>query len=203
MTENEARQWVWEQFGPSAFAKAELLVEAVQGESIRQNLIAPSTIPYIWSRHVVDSAQLVALGAHKPGDWMDIGTGAGFPGLVVALLSDRRIVLVEPRPRRAMFLRKLVEHLGLPRATVNTSRAENMPGNFSIVSARAVAAASTLFAAARHCTTPDTLWLLPKGRTALVDVAFAREAWHGTFHVEHSITEPNSMIICATGLTRK
>ena len=95
MTEDEARHWLRERFGEAGEARMDILAGLVAGEAVSQNLIAPSTLATMWSRHIVDSAQLIGLAADTEGDWLDIGTGAGFPGLVIAALTDRAVTLVE------------------------------------------------------------------------------------------------------------
>ena len=180
------------------------LVELVAIEAERQNLIALSTIPTIWARHIVDSAQLVAFADGIPGDWLDIGTGAGFPGLVIAALTDRLVHLVEPRRRRADFLDAAAAALGIgERVTVWASKVETVKTHGVVISARAVASLGNLFLSASHCSTSETLWLLPKGRSAREEVASARQTWHGVFHVEQSVTDPDSLIVLAKGVSRR
>ncbi|RZM33276.1 MAG: 16S rRNA (guanine(527)-N(7))-methyltransferase RsmG, partial [Sphingomonas sp.] len=106
MTEDDAQSWTTERFGAEATERLNAFVAMVVEEAPHQNLIAPSTIPTIWDRHVVDSLQLIALaGADTSAKrWLDIGTGGGFPGMVVALVREGPVDLVEPRRRRADFL---------------------------------------------------------------------------------------------------
>jgi 16S rRNA (guanine527-N7)-methyltransferase len=108
MTEEEARQWIRERFGDVGTTRMEALAGLVAAEAVNQNLVAPSTLASIWSRHIVDSAQLIGLANEVQGDWLDIGSGAGFPGLVVAALTNRAVFLVEPRRRRALPARSKV-----------------------------------------------------------------------------------------------
>ncbi|MEI9927634.1 MAG: 16S rRNA (guanine(527)-N(7))-methyltransferase RsmG [Sphingomonas sp.] len=202
MTEDEARAWVRERFGVPRETSLARFADLLRGESTRQNLVAASTLDRIWARHLVDSAQLVALAAGAAdGAWLDIGSGAGLPGLVVAALVDRPVILVEPRAKRVEFLRAAAAELGLA-VTVVASRIETFrpDRHAAIVSARAVAELSRLLGAACHCTDSSTIWLLPKGRTAQSEVAAARRAWQGSFHVEHSITQPESGIVIARGV---
>jgi 16S rRNA (guanine527-N7)-methyltransferase len=184
----------------------EQLAALVIAETAQQNLIAPSTVGHIWNRHIVDSAQLLSLcaGAEQSGLWIDIGSGAGFPGLVVAALSRRPVMLVEPRKRRASFLACAVEEMGLGHTvTVRCDRIENVAESSAVISARAVATLAALFEAAEDCSQTSTRWILPKGRNAREEVASARKAWHGKFHVEHSITDPDSLIVLASGVARR
>jgi len=203
MTEDEARDWVATRFGKVAQARLAAFSTLVADEALQQNLIASSTMTHIWTRHIVDSAQLVERASEQPGDWLDVGSGAGFPGMVAAVLG-RNVTMVEPRRRRVEFLRHCVETLGISGSRVTLGKVEALPPSpFAIVSARAVAALPKLLQIAERCADSGTLWLLPKGRSAQEEVAAARQTWHGTFHVEHSITDPSAMIVVATGIRRR
>ena len=204
MTEEEAHAWVRDHFGVSRETLLARYADLLRAEAANQNLIAASTLDTLWSRHLVDSAQLVPLAAEAPrGAWVDVGSGAGLPGIVVGILLDRPVVLVEPRARRVAFLRDVAEQLGLAnRVTVQPSKVESYkPTNrAAVVSARAVAELSQLIASTAHCTDSSTVWLLPKGRNAQSEVEAARATWQGVFHVEPSITQPDSGIVVARGV---
>ncbi len=204
MTEEEARHWVRETFGVSRETLLERFGALLVAESKHQNLIAASTIDTLWTRHLVDSAQLIPLAGNAPrGAWIDIGAGAGLPGIVVAILVERPVVLVEPRARRVAFLREVADALGLTkRVTVQQSRIEayHPTNRAAVISARAVAELSTLLASALHCSDSGTLWVLPKGRNAQSEVEAAAANWQGAFHVERSITEPASGVVIAQGV---
>lgn len=202
MTEDDARAWIAKRFGPGGVDRLATLAQLVIDENQRQNLISPMSIPAIWARHIVDSAQLLLrVRGRKQGTWLDIGTGAGFPGLVVAALSSWAMHLVEPRKRRAAFLQKAAKALGIEdHVAVHARKVETVVCRADVISARAVAPLGALFAAARSCATRDTVWILPKGRSAMVEVESARQSWHGVFHVEHSVTDPASSIVIASGV---
>lgn len=203
MTEEEARDWVSKRFGATAEAQLARFADLLVIASATQNLVAASTHATVWSRHIADSAQLVPLAAAVPGLWIDVGSGAGLPGLVAAMLSGRQTTLIEPRPRRAGFLRDAITALNLSdRVTVVVERVERFSAAAAVISARAVAPLDRLLTASVHCSTIDTLWLLPKGRTARNEVESLGGAWHGLFHVERSLTDPDSLIIVAKGVAR-
>src|SRR5690606_28455862 len=138
-------------------------------EATAQNLIAPSTVGHIWSRHIVDSAQL-ALHAPDTGNAIDIGSGAGLPGLVLAILRSDPIDLVEPRRLRTDFLTRAAEELGLTNVTVTTGKVERTKGRAKLITARAVASLDQLFKIAAHRADSSTIWILPKGRSAHSEV---------------------------------
>ncbi len=204
MSEAEARRWIADRFGVSRETAVVAFGELLLEEARHQNLIAASTFETLWTRHLLDSAQLVPLAEGAgAGAWLDIGSGPGLPGLVVALLTDRPIVLVEPRAKRVDFLRRASEALGLTaRVTLVQGKIEgwSAPAPAAVISARAVAALPALLAAARHCASKDTVWLLPKGRNAQSEVEAARAKWQGRFHVEPSLTEMESGIVVARGV---
>lgn len=139
------------------------------------------------------------LGVNQP--WLDLGTGAGFPGMIIAILSPKPITLVESRRRRADFLRDVAQLLALPHVTVDDrDLAAVSVGKFAVISARAFAPLSRLLAIAHRFSTPETLWLLPKGKSAQSELESVRGTWQGVFHVEQSVTDPEAGIIVATGV---
>lgn len=201
MTEEEARVWVADRFGATATDKVAAIGDAVRAEASRQNLIAPSTLDHLWSRHLTDSAQLVSLAGDASGPWVDVGTGAGFPGLVAAALFAGKVLLVEPRQKRASFLREVCDALGLDNAFVVQSRAESVAAaQAGIITARAVASADALLAMTAHLRGPRTRYILPRGQAGAGEVEQLRRTWRGMFHVEHSVTDEKSIIITATGV---
>ncbi|WP_242414910.1 16S rRNA (guanine(527)-N(7))-methyltransferase RsmG [Sphingomonas panni] len=203
MTEADARTWIEQRFGAERTGLLAHFAERIVAETANQNLIAASTIDHIWERHLLDSAQLVPLASEAgQGDWIDIGSGAGFPGIVAAILTDRRVVLVEPRARRAILLGEMATDLGLSNVVVHQAKIEKLAADrpAAIISARAVARLAALFAIGHRHSDADTIWVLPKGRSAADELAEAKADWRGMFHVEHSITDPTSSIVVARGV---
>ena len=183
------------------FARIEKYVELLRREAVRQNLISASTVETVWDRHVLDSAQLVQFEPKAGSAWVDIGSGAGLPGLVVACLVDGPVALVEPRRLRAEFLQKMIVALDLSaRVSVQQVNAQRAQGKYDVISARAVASLSKLFEISQHLSTGNTVWALPKGRSALEELAEAQQAWQGVFHVERSVTDSESYIVVGTGV---
>jgi 16S rRNA (guanine527-N7)-methyltransferase len=182
--------------------KLERYVALLREESARQNLISASTLEQIWERHILDSAQLVRFAPKPSASWADIGSGAGLPGIVIACLVEGPVTLVEPRRLRAEFLHKVAESLQLS-AKVVTAKAERAEGLFDVVTARAVAPLTQLFEISKHLSTGNTVWALPKGRSAKAELAEAQRTWQGEFHVERSVTDADSWIVVATGVRAK
>ena len=201
MTEDEAKAWIDIRYGAAFVDRLATFVAMVVAENDAQNLIAPSTIPAIWVRHVVDSVQLAPLG--QAGVWIDIGTGGGFPGIVIGLLRDDPIILVEPRKRRAAFLAICAEQLGLANVRTAATTIEHITDRADVISARAVASVEKLLQIAAGCANRETRWLLPRGRLAEADVVELKRRWHGVFHVEQSLTDMQSSILVIDGLARR
>lgn len=198
MTEDEARAWATKRFDVDQCARLDRFAAIVARENEHQNLIAPSTVATIWSRHMIDSLQLVDL-APADGAWLDIGTGGGFPGLAVALVRDTAVHLVESRRKRAEFLRDAAEALELPHVVVHLSKVEAVDARARVVSARAVGPIAALVEAARHVASRDTVWLLPRGRLSPEERdGLGQHA--RVFHVEQSVTDPGSSIVSLRGV---
>lgn len=201
MTEDEARAWLKAQFDVprETWDRLKRYVAILLSAMDEQNLIAESTRPHIWARHIVDSAQLLLLVRDAgEGEWVDLGSGAGLPGIVVACLSERPVVMIETRRKRIDFLNDVIAQLGLRHARVFGGRVESAaPMHAAVISARAYAPLPKLFASALHLSDKNSLWVLPKGRNAQNELEAARPAWQGMFHVEPSVTDAESAIIVA------
>lgn len=202
MIEQEAQLWILERYGSDKADALARYVAMLTDEAKRQNLIAPSTVETVWARHIVDSAQLLDHAPPPWETWVDVGSGAGLPGLVIAILADSPVLLVEPRRLRTEFLAHCATTLGLRNVEVRQVKSEtvSLPRSATIVSARAVAGLDSLFGSTRRFTDRATRYILPKGRSAQSEVAQARRSWHGTFHVEQSIVDPASGIVVASGI---
>ncbi len=202
MTEEEARGYLKTRYDVSRETLLERYVALLIAATREQNLISALSVDAIWDRHIVDSAQLVPLAPER-GTWLDVGSGAGLPGIVVAILRDAPTVLIEPRRRRVEFLHQCVAALGLKHVSVVCAKVEATRGQASVISARAVATPSALFKAAGHWAETETTWILPRGRSGYAELAETRKAWQGEFHVEQSLTSPESLIIVARKVRRK
>lgn len=182
--------------------KLEYYVSLLLAGAQEQNLIAASTIAHVWSRHILDSAQLLKLAPQPIGGiWYDLGSGAGLPAMVIAIMSKWPVVMIETRRMRVEFLTRTIEALGLGNAQVRGTKVEAVePANASIISARAYAPLDRLLPSACHLAGANTRWLLPKGKNAQKELEEIRTTWQGGFHVEHSLTDPDSVIVIAEGV---
>jgi len=168
-------------------------------EAKRQNLISVATLNALWERHIIDSAQLARLEPFDGANWVDVGSGAGLPGIVIACLVAGPVTLIEPRRLRAEFLHKVSESLGLD-INVIATKAERAQGEYDVITARAVTNLASLLEISAHLSTRKTVWALPKGRSAERELAEAQRTWQGAFHVEQSVTDAESFIVVATGV---
>lgn len=184
------------------FERLAHFVAFLREENARQNLVSASTLEDVWGRHVLDSAQLVRFEPRPLASWIDIGSGAGFPGIVVATIVDGPVTLVEPRKLRSEFLHKACESLDLD-ATVIASKAERVEGAFDVITARAVAPLAQLLKISAHLSTRNTVWALPKGRRAEEELVEAQRTWQGAFRVEPSVTDDDSYIVVGTEVRAK
>lgn len=194
-----ALSWCDEQAGERLERYAAMLVE----ENQRQNLISKPSEAHLWERHIADSAQLLEHVPREtylervPGPWLDLGTGPGLPGLVIAILQPRiPVVLVESRGRRVEFLEHCVADLALENCTVIGERLEKVtPFESWVISARAFAPLDRLLRLSAPFSTKRTRYLLPKGRSAAHELAAAKPLIRRMFHVKHSLTDPEAGII--------
>jgi 16S rRNA (guanine527-N7)-methyltransferase len=198
VTEDEARERIAEAFGARAVERLERFAALLTAETARQNLVAPSTLSQLWSRHLLDSAQLLALAPDADGVWLDVGSGGGLPGLVVALLRPAPIVLCEPRRLRAAFLAQAAAALDLPQVRVEQRKVEALRLDAAVISARAVAPLPALLDAAAPCAGETTLWLLPRGKSGQAELDGLPRR-RRMFHVEHSWVDPQSAIVVGRG----
>jgi 16S rRNA (guanine527-N7)-methyltransferase len=200
--EGAARDWLTQAFAPTPeqWARLERFAAMLVAENDRQNLIAASTVPTLWVRHIADSAQLLALDRGGVGLWVDLGSGPGLPGLVVAILSERPMLLVESRKRRCEFLRDVAGALGLGHVEVAEAPLERVETRAAgTVSARAFAPLDRLIDLSARFSTESTRWLLPKGRNAVKELASLPQVWQRMFHVEQSRTDGESQILVGQG----
>lgn len=161
------------------------------------NLVAPSTLSQIDQRHIADSLQLVDLSASAAGRWVDLGSGGGLPGLVVAVCRpDLAVSLVESDQRKCSFLRNAIRELELANCSVLTGRIEAIETlNADQVSARALAPLPLLLSYVhRHLAPGGRAWLM-KGRNWHDEVRDARLAWQFEMIPHPSKTEPGAVIV--------
>ncbi|BBC71448.1 16S rRNA methyltransferase [Altererythrobacter sp. B11] len=179
-----------------------IFAELLKEENERQNLVSTASLAVVWQRHLADSAQLLL---HAPagllGPWLDLGTGAGLPGLVIAALRpELPVLLVESRRRRVEWLSRAAAELALVNCRVLGARLEDVESTpAAIISARAFAPLGKLLGLSARFSTRETVWLLPKGRKAAQELQEQPVAIREMFHVEQSCTDPEAGILVGKG----
>ncbi len=204
-TETEAREFIGnltEADEQGVTAKLETLALALNNENGRQNLVSKSSLEDIWVRHFADSAQLLNhVSRETTGTWLDLGSGAGFPGLVVSILKpNEKLILIESRRKRVEWLQTMVDTLQLPNCEIIGSRlelVENFPAK--VISARAFAPLPKLLRLSARFSTGATTWVLPKGRSATQEVEELSPKLKSMFHVQQSVTDADAGIVVGHG----
>lgn len=173
----------------------------------RINLVAASTLPAVWTRHIVDSLQVFDIAAVRTGTWADLGTGGGFPGLVVALVAaeeapDLRVILVESDSRKAAFLAAALRETGIA-ADLRATRIEALPPlGAAVLSARALAPLTRLLDHAAQHLAPGGRALFPKGQAHDREVEEALASWRFRLQKHPSRTDPQAVILEIEDISR-
>jgi 16S rRNA (guanine527-N7)-methyltransferase len=207
MREKEAREWLEREFHVSreTLRRLDEFVAFLKKENDHQNLVSRGTMDAVWVRHIADSAQLVRFAPGPAAKWLDLGTGAGFPGLIVALLHEGSVTMVEERRKRAEFLNEAIGLLGLAnRARVLAAKAERLDSQaHDVISARAFAPLDRLLEVSHRFSTDKTRFILPKGRNAASELEAVKASWQGDFRLEQSLTDADAGIIVAERVSPK
>ena len=200
--EAEARQFCAARTDAAGLARLERFAGLLVEENGRQNLVSNASLDSVWQRHFADSLQLLDHVPRETGAWLDLGSGAGFPGLAIAIARpNAEMVLVESRKRRVEWLGQVVAEMGLARCRVVGARLESVDSfSASVITARAFAPLGKLLNLSARFSTRATVWLLPKGRSAAQELAGQPGAVQRMFHVEHSQTDPGGGILLGKGM---
>ncbi len=198
-----------EGFGPEEFAAAtgvsretlarlKAYVGLLKDWNTRHNLVSKASLDEVWQRHLLDSAQLAPLVPPDAKTLADLGSGAGFPGLVLAVLLQGRIkvTLFEATRKKAEFLSTVVERLGLA-VHISNKRIENAPARapFDVITARACAPLPELLEYAQHFAAPHTVCLFLKGQNVGAELTEARKSWRMNVRQHPSVTHPFGTVL--------
>jgi 16S rRNA (guanine527-N7)-methyltransferase len=183
------------------WARLDGFVQHLLRWQVHTNLIADSTLSWIWTRHIADSLQLLRL-APAAKIWVDLGSGAGFPGLVIACAlagtPGVQVHLVESRQKKANFLRNCATKLALP-VIVHAQRIEDFTKAnklaFDVVTARALAPLDTLLALANPLLKRGGVGLFPKGQDVESELTAASKSWTIEAELIPSRTDPHGRIV--------
>ena len=200
MTEVEAKAYVSGRVTPKAFALLERYIDELLAENQRQNMISRSSAETIWARHIADSVQLNRF-CNPTGPLLDLGSGPGLPGLILAIMEPERTThLVESRRRRYEWLEAIADTLALRNVMVHGRALEKIePFPVCSITARAFAPLPRLLAGAAAFSRSETVWVLPKGSSADRELETVDRACSPLFHVEQSDTNPTAFILVGRG----
>jgi 16S rRNA (guanine527-N7)-methyltransferase len=184
-------------------ARLEAYAELLIRWSARINLVGRDTLADLWRRHMLDSAQLLPLMPEGTQGLIDLGSGAGFPGLVLAILGARGVELVEADSRKAAFLREAARITEV-NPTIRPCRIAAVPPHpVNVVSARALAPLDRLLDLAWPFIGPATICLFPKGENVGQELTLASKDWTMTVSMHHSIADPRGVVLRLDGIVRE
>lgn len=203
----ESREAILSMLSVSRETEAQLqtFVDLLEKWNAAINLVSKASIDQVWQRHILDSVQIFDYGKTAK-QWLDVGSGGGFPGLVVAILAtekapEMQVTLVESDQRKATFLRAACQSLGL-RAIVLSDRAEALaPQAADVVSARALAPLPQLCALAQQHLAPNGTAIFLKGKSFAAEIAEARKNWNFALESHASITDPSAVVLVLKGIS--
>lgn len=178
--------------------------DLVKKWSPKINLVSKGDLAHLAHRHIWDSAQICE-GIDLNTDWLDFGSGGGFPGIVVAILGEAsgiHTVLVESDQRKCAFLRTASQKLDLNTSVV-PERIETYGKTHNVISARAVASVDQLLALSVQCARPETVFVFPKGATWKEEIEIAKRYWHFDVQTRNSYTSDGAAILELRHVTRK
>lgn len=177
------------------------------------NLVSPSTIEHIWSRHILDSVQLSRLAAEDAQHWIDLGSGGGLPGLLVAAVRlesnpNFNMTLVDSDSRKCAFMAEAARAMAVPVAIKNqrleASRVTSLSSQrFEVISARALAPLKKLLDYAAPFLEKDSVCLFPKGKNRLAELEEARQTWDITVKEIVSLSDNEGAILRISGISSK
>lgn len=187
---------------PERMAELDAFLTLLTEANAVMNLVGPDSLPDFWNRHAWDSAQLLDL-AGPARTWADLGAGAGFPGVVLAILSkgraDAHVWLIDSLQKRCRFLQAVVDDLALP-ATVVWGRAEQQTLKVDVVTARAVAPMEKLLGYAQPYLSRGAQGLFLKGEKAETELREAAKSWHVEADLSVSRSDPRGRIVAIRSL---
>jgi 16S rRNA (guanine527-N7)-methyltransferase len=183
-------------------AKLAAYVELLSAWNRRINLVAPSTMGDLWRRHILDSAQLLPHIPRQARVLVDLGSGAGLPGLILALLGVPEVHLIESDQRKAAFLREAVRVTGA-NAVIHATRAEKSSKLMAdVVTARALAPLAELLDIAEPFLQPHTICLYLKGRRVAEELTLARRGWKMQSRLLPSVSDPSGTLLYLEAVSR-
>lgn len=209
MSEAAQREAFGQRFGVSreTLTRLDRLAGLLRKWSPAINLVSSRTLPDLWTRHFLDSAQLMDIAPPTALGWADLGAGGGFPGLVVAIFAEElrpalRVSLVESDQRKAAFLSQAARELGLDVEIIRRRAEEADPLGVEVISARALAPLTRLLDFAERHLAPGGQALFLKGRQHDAEIEQALDRWRFSVQKIPSITDPDAVVLKIKGVVR-
>lgn len=209
MNEDDAKTWIADRVSRETMDRLELFHGLLVQWQRTINLVAPSTLNSAWSRHFVDSAQIFNLAPKTAARWLDLGSGGGFPGLVIATMASEAapnlsVTLVESDIRKCGFMREAARKMGITAKILTRRIVDIPPQSADVISARALSNLSSLFDHALPHMHPTTCLLFPKGAAYKTELESLPGDWQIKAEPTTSLTDPDAVILRFqnTGLER-
>lgn len=207
MNRDEVEVPAWLNVSRETLERLFVYCELVEKWNPAINLISKSGIAQIWDRHVIDSAQLIRKIPTQSDQWCDLGSGGGFPGIVLAILAkevqpETQMILVESDRRKSVFLSETARLLDIA-VSIKTQRIEDLePQNVDVLTARALAPLSSLCGYAYRHLKPQGVAIFPKGAAAAREIEDAQKLWRFDCDMMQSHTDPDALVLAIRGIQR-
>lgn len=189
------------------YTKLELYCQSLIEWQQKFNLVSNASLNDVWNRHFADSAQLFELVPHNAKTLLDMGSGAGFPGMVLAVMANEKtpylkITLAESISKKTLYLKHVKEITNTDVNILNV-RVENIKGHFDIITARAMTALTDLLKYARPLLSTKGICIFPKGKNAGEEINLAKASWNFDYKSVPSRTSDDGEILIISNLTEK
>jgi len=186
--------------------RLKIFEEVIQKWNPKINLVSKNSLEDLWKRHIIDSIQ-VYRSVRKSKNWVDLGSGGGFPGIIVGILAadeapETEVTLIESDRRKSVFLRTAARECGIGIKVIDERIEQTDPLDAQVLSARALANLNTLLGYAVRHLDPEGTALFPKGVTWKKELEEARRHWRFQVETITSMTEPDAVILKLGGVTR-
>jgi 16S rRNA (guanine527-N7)-methyltransferase len=198
---NDAPVPDWLNVSRETLAALQAFAEEVRRWNSAINLVSKNSLPDIWQRHLLDSAQLYPLGGNEL--WLDMGSGGGFPGVVMGIMGAQNMVMIESDQRKSTFLREVSRKLGLQNQII-TARLEDVPAmRAQTITARALAPLSDLIGLAQRHIAPQGRAIFPKGRGFQAEIDQAQQDWVFNCQIIASKTDSEAAILVVSAIEKR
>ena len=203
MNDEEVKRFLIDQLNVSheTFLKLESFVTFLMQWNKMHNLVSQGAVNELWYRHLLDSAQLITF-VSSTEQVVDFGSGAGFPGMILAILG-RRVLLIERNKKKVAFLTEIARRLSLDVVIKNKSIEETKIENVDIITARGVAKIDLILAMTKHFASANTRYLLQKGKEWRGELDAAAVKWNFIEKIDSSVTSEEGKLVTLTKVSKK